>query len=214
MSILGLPVSFAIVASSAVLIIWVFSCLNGYSQSLPQWYWDPVITDYIGTKVSPMPYCLSDFTASFHWTPYCYFIWYNSLYQEALLDTSSHLVSPQTYAYNKQTPPYSFIEQKERNTISNRWIPLLTLFHNFCSDYVAPKGRKRALVGPPYRDGSFIFVSISDFEVLTHRKKPQPQISVFPLRDPGLPLTFWRKRKRRSRHNACSIPEIRRTVSF
>lgn len=214
LSILGLPVSFAIVASSAVLIIWVFSCLNGYSQSLSQWYWDPVITDYIGTKVPPMSCCLNDFTTSFHWTPHCYFIWYNSLYQEAHLDISSNLVSFQTYAQNKQKTPYSFIEHRERNTISHRWIPLLTLFHSFCTDYVAVKWREIVSVWPSSKNGSLIFVSISAFEVLTHRKKWQSQISVSPRQDPGIPLTFWRKQKRRSRHNACSIREIRRTVSF
>lgn len=68
----------------------------------------------------------------------------------------------------------------------------------------------RVPVGPSYKDGSLIFVLISASEVLTHRKKLQSQISVSPFQDSGFPLTFWRKSKR-SRHNACSIPEIRRT---
>lgn len=201
-------------ASSAVLIIWVFSCLNGYSQCLPQGYWDLVITDYIGTEVPPMSCCCNDFTKSSHSTSYYYFIWYNSLYQEAHLDTSSHLVSFQTYTCNKQTTPYSLIEQRAKNTISHRWIPLLTLFHNFCSDYVAAKWRERAPVGPSYKDGSLIFVLISAFKVLTHRKKLQSQISLSPLQDPGSPITFLRKWKRRCRHSTCSILEIRTTVSF
>lgn len=70
LSILGLPVSFAILVSSAVPIISVFSCLSGYSQSLVQGYWDPVINDYIGTKVPAMSCCLTDLTASFHCTSY------------------------------------------------------------------------------------------------------------------------------------------------
>ena len=141
----------------------------------------------------PMSCCLNDFTASFHWTSYCYFIWYNSLYQEPHLDTSSCLVSFQTYRCNKQTTPYSFMEQRERNTISHRWIPLLTLFHKFCSDYVAAKWRERVPVGPSYKDGSLLFVSITAFEVLTHRKKRQSQISVSPLPRPWFPSNILKK---------------------
>lgn len=63
-------------------------------------------------------------------------------------------------------------------------------------------------VGPSYQDGSLIFVSISAFEVFTHKCNLRFQFPLFKT------LVSLQHFERRSRHNACSIPEVGRTVSF
>lgn len=193
------------VACPAVLIIWVFSCLNGYDQSLSQWYWDTVITDYLEPKcpLCPAVSMTSQHLSAAHHTASLY----NSLYQEAHLDTSSHLVFFQTYTCKKQTPPHSFTEQREKYyflQVNSPLDPISQFLLRLYWSYMEGQSASRILLR---RWKPHLCLNLSFWGA---HPQLQSQISVSSLQDPGFPPHF----ERRSRHNACSIPEIRRTVSF
>lgn len=135
----------------------------------------------------------------FHCPPYCYFTWYNSLYHEAHLNTSSHLILFQTYTCNRQN--HCFIDRETEILFPIAEFLSWPYFTTSAQITLQLKGGN-SLVGPSYKDESLIFVSISASEALTHRKKQWTQISPSPLQDPGFPLIFWRKAKRRSRHRS------------